>query len=156
MSVLVILSDFLCRLPFCRWLMVSTPKHRKWLTTTALRGDMQLTKFRKRWHAEPTNVLYFWETPDGLEEVQKPLIGTLHFFSWWENDACFKFLLQHSDGKVRIWCKHESVAPSCIVSMIQAIGGLMQQKILSSPSLYQMSIIAEHLHVIVTHSVPTF
>lgn len=80
------------------------------------------------------NVLYIWETPDGLEEVQKALKGTLHFLSRWENDAWFKFLLQHSDGKVRIWCKHESVAPSCIVSMIQALGGLMQQKILSSPS----------------------
>lgn len=80
------------------------------------------------------NVLYFRETPDGLEEVPKPLKGTLHFLSRWENDAWFKFLLQHSDGEDRIWCKHESVAPSCIVSMIQALGGLMQQKILSSPS----------------------
>ncbi len=33
------------------------------------------------------------------------------------------FLLQHSDG-VRIWCKeHESMDPSCLVSMVQAAGG---------------------------------
>ncbi len=35
-----------------------------------------------------------------------------------------RFLLQHSDGRVRIWCKeHESMYSSCLVSMVQAGGG---------------------------------
>ncbi|MDF4981198.1 transposase, partial [Vibrio parahaemolyticus] len=34
------------------------------------------------------------------------------------------FLLPHSDGRVRIWCKqHESMDPSCLVSTVQAGGG---------------------------------
>ncbi len=33
------------------------------------------------------------------------------------------FLLRHSDGRVIIWCKeHESMDPSCLVSMVQARG----------------------------------
>ncbi len=35
-----------------------------------------------------------------------------------------RFLLRHSDGRVRIWCKeHEIMDPSCPVSMVQAGGG---------------------------------
>ncbi len=40
----------------------------------------------------------------------------------WSDES--RFLLQHSDGRVRIWCKeHESMDPSCIVSTVQAVGG---------------------------------
>ncbi len=36
------------------------------------------------------------------------------------------FLLQHSDGRVRIWRKeHESMDPSCLVSTVQTRGGVM-------------------------------
>ncbi len=40
----------------------------------------------------------------------------------WSDES--RFLLRHSDGRVRIWCKeHESMDPSCLVSMLQAAGG---------------------------------
>ncbi len=40
----------------------------------------------------------------------------------WSDES--RFLLRHSDGKVRIWCKeHESMDPSCLVSTVQAGGG---------------------------------
>ncbi len=40
----------------------------------------------------------------------------------WSDES--RFLLQHSDGRVRIWRKeHESMDPSCLVSMVQAGGG---------------------------------
>ncbi len=40
----------------------------------------------------------------------------------WSDES--RFLLQHSDGRVRIWCKeHESMDPSCLVSTVQAGGG---------------------------------
>ncbi len=39
----------------------------------------------------------------------------------WSDES--RFLLQHS-GRVRIWCKeHESMDPSCLVSLVQAAGG---------------------------------
>jgi len=39
----------------------------------------------------------------------------------WSDES--RYLLQHSDGRVRIWPKiHESMAPSCLVSMVQAAG----------------------------------
>ncbi len=45
----------------------------------------------------------------------------------WKNVACSdesRFLLRHSDGRVRISCKeHESMDPSCLVSTVQAGGG---------------------------------
>ncbi len=45
----------------------------------------------------------------------------------WKNVACFdesRFLLTHSDGRVRICHKeHESMDPSCLVSTAQAGGG---------------------------------
>ncbi len=44
----------------------------------------------------------------------------------WKNIAwsdVSRFLLRHSDGKVRIWHKeHESMDPSCLVSTVQAAG----------------------------------
>ncbi len=40
----------------------------------------------------------------------------------WSDES--RFLLQHSDGRVRIWCKeHESMDLSCLVSTVQAAGG---------------------------------
>ncbi len=36
----------------------------------------------------------------------------------WSDES--RFLLRHSDGRVRIWCKEH---PSCLVSMVQAGGG---------------------------------
>ncbi len=40
----------------------------------------------------------------------------------WSDES--RFLLRHSDGRVRIWCKeHESIDPSCLVSTVQAGGG---------------------------------
>ncbi len=40
----------------------------------------------------------------------------------WSDES--RFLLRHSDGRVRIWCKqHESMAPSCLVSAVQAAAG---------------------------------
>ncbi len=44
----------------------------------------------------------------------------------WKNVALSRFLLRHSDGRVRIWRKeHESMDPSSLVSMVQAGGGVM-------------------------------
>ncbi len=40
----------------------------------------------------------------------------------WSDES--RFLLRHSDCRVRIWCKeHESMDPSCLVSTFQAGGG---------------------------------
>ncbi len=40
----------------------------------------------------------------------------------WSDES--RFLLRHSDGRVRIWLKeHESMDPSCFVSTVQAGGG---------------------------------
>ncbi len=40
----------------------------------------------------------------------------------WPDES--RFLLRHSDIRVRIWCKeHESMDPSCLVSTVQAVGG---------------------------------
>ncbi len=40
----------------------------------------------------------------------------------WSDES--RFLLRHSDGRVRIWCKEqESMDPSCLVSTVQAAGG---------------------------------
>ncbi len=42
----------------------------------------------------------------------------------WSDES--QFLLRHSDGRVRIWHKkHESMDPSCLVSTVQAGGGVM-------------------------------
>ncbi len=56
------------------------------------------------------------------------------------------FLLQHSDGRVRIWCKeHESMDPSCLVSTFQA-GGLMVWGIFSWHTLGLLVPIEHHLN----------
>ncbi len=40
----------------------------------------------------------------------------------WSDES--RFLLRHSDDRVRIWHKeHESMDPSCLVSTVQAAGG---------------------------------
>ncbi len=40
----------------------------------------------------------------------------------WSDES--RFLLRHSDGRVRIWRKeHENMDPSCLVSTVQAGGG---------------------------------
>ncbi len=39
----------------------------------------------------------------------------------WSDES--RLLMRHSDGRVRIWCKHESMDLSCLVSMVQAGGG---------------------------------
>ncbi len=42
----------------------------------------------------------------------------------WSDES--RFLLRHSDGRVRIWCKeHERMDPSWLVSTVQAGGGVM-------------------------------
>ncbi len=41
----------------------------------------------------------------------------------WSDES--RFLLRHSDGRVRIWrTEHESMDPSCLVSMVQAGGNI--------------------------------
>jgi len=73
----------------------------------------------------------------------------------------FRFLLQHSDGRVRIWRKeHESMDPSCLGSTVQAGGGgVMVWGIFSWHTLglllpfeyclnatANLSIVADHVH----------
>ncbi len=59
----------------------------------------------------------------------------------WSDES--RFLLRHSDGRVRIWRKeHKSMDPSCLVSMVQAGGGgVMVRGIFSWHTLYQLIII---------------
>ncbi len=63
----------------------------------------------------------------------------------WKNVACSdesRFLLRHSDGRVRIWRKeHESMDPSCLVSTVQAVGGVMVWGKFSWHFLYQLIIV---------------
>ncbi len=77
----------------------------------------------------------------------------------WSDES--RFLLQHSDGRVRIWRKeHESMDPSCLVSTVQAVGGgVMVWGIFSWHTLCPLvpiehrlnataylSIVADHVH----------
>ncbi len=77
----------------------------------------------------------------------------------WSDES--RFLLQHSDGRVRIWCKvHERMDPSGLVSTVQAGGGgVMVWGIFSWHTLgplvpiehrlnatAYMSIVADHVH----------
>ncbi len=77
----------------------------------------------------------------------------------WSDES--RFLLRHSDGRVRIQCKeHESMAPSCLVSTVQAAGGgLMVWGIYSWHTLgplvpiehylntvAYLSVVADHVH----------
>ncbi len=81
-----------------------------------------------------------------------------------------RFLLRHSVGRVRIWCKeHESMDPSCLVSTIQAGGGgLMVWGIVSWHTLgpltpiehslnttAYLSIVADHVHPFMTTVYPS-
>ncbi len=86
----------------------------------------------------------------------------------WSDES--RFLLRHSDGRVRILCKeHESMDPSCLVSTIQAGGGsLMVSGIISwhtlgplvpiehrlNASAY-LSIVADHVHPFMTTVYPS-
>ncbi len=81
------------------------------------------------------------------------------------------FLLQHSDGRVRIWCKeHESMDPSCLVSMVQVGcgGGVMVWGIFYWHTLGPLvpiehrlnttaypSIVADHVHPFMTTVYPS-
>ncbi len=90
----------------------------------------------------------------------------------WKNVACSdesRFLLQHSDDRVRIWRKeHESMDPSCLVSMVQADGGVMGWGIFSWHTLgplvpiqhclnttVYLSIVADHVHPFMTTVYPS-
>ncbi len=67
------------------------------------------------------NLISFFSTP--LWTVQNWTIEDWKNVAWSDES---RFLLRHSDGRVRIWCKeHESMDPSCLVSMVQAGGGVM-------------------------------
>ncbi len=84
----------------------------------------------------------------------------------WSDESWF--LLQHSDGRVRIWCKeHESMDPSCLVSMVQA-AGVMVWGIFSWHTLgllvpiehrlnatVYLSIVADHVHPFMTTVYPS-
>ncbi len=87
----------------------------------------------------------------------------------WSDES--RFLLQHSDGRIRIWRKeHESMDPSCLVSTVQAGGGgvIMVWGIFSwhtlgplvpiehrlNPTAY-LSIVADHVHPFMTTVYPS-
>ncbi len=81
-----------------------------------------------------------------------------------------RFLLRHSDGRVRIWRKeHESMDPSCLVSMVQAGGGgvivwgifswhtlgpLVPVEHRLNTTVY-LSIVADHVHPFMTTVYPS-
>ncbi len=80
----------------------------------------------------------------------------------WSDES--RFLLQHSDGRVKIWHKeHENMDPSCLVSTVQACGGVMVWRIFSWHTLGPLgtiehrlnataflSIVADHVHPFMT------
>ncbi len=84
----------------------------------------------------------------------------------WSDESLF--LLRHSGGRVRIWRKeHESMDPSCLVSMVQA-GGVMVWGIFSWHTLgplvpiehrlndtAYLSIVADHAHPSMTTVYPS-
>ncbi len=81
-----------------------------------------------------------------------------------------RFLLRHSDGRVRIWRKeHESMDPSCLVSTFQAAGGgvivwvdiflahfgpLVPIEHCLNTTAY-LSIVADHVHPFMTTVYPS-
>ncbi len=89
-------------------------------------------------------------------------------FAWSDEP---RFLLRHSDVRVRIWRKeHESMDPSCLVSTVQAGGGgvnvwgifswhtqgaLVQIEHCLSATAY-LSIVADHVHPFMTTVYPSF
>ncbi len=87
----------------------------------------------------------------------------------WSDDES-RFLLRHSDGRVRIWhIEHEIMDPSCLVSMVQAGGGAVMvwgifswytlgplvpiEPRLNSTSY--LSIVADHVHPFMTTVYPS-
>ncbi len=92
---------------------------------------------------------------------------------YWKNVAWSdesRFLLRHSDGWVRNWCKeHENMDPSCLVSTVQAAsGGVMVWGIFSWHTLgllvsiehclnttVYLSIVADHVHPFMTTVYPS-
>ncbi len=86
----------------------------------------------------------------------------------WSDES--RFLLQHSDGRVRIWHKeHESMDSSCLVSTVQAGGGgvmvwgifswhtlgplvPIEHRLNATPYL---SIVADHVHPFMTTVYPS-
>ncbi len=87
----------------------------------------------------------------------------------WSDES--RFLLRHSDGRVRIWRReHESMDPSCLVSTVQAGygGGVMVWGIFSWLTLGRLvpiehrlnataylSIVADHVHPFMTTVYPS-
>ncbi len=86
----------------------------------------------------------------------------------WSDES--RFLLQYSDGRVRIWRKeHESMDPCCLVSTVQAAGGgVMVWGIFSLHTLgplvpiehclnatAYLSIVADHVHPFMTTVYPS-
>ncbi len=81
----------------------------------------------------------------------------------WSDES--RFLLQHWDGRVRVWRKeHESMDPSCLVSTVQAGGGgvmvwgifswhtlgpLVPNEHCLNSTVY-LSIVADHVHPFMT------
>ncbi len=71
----------------------------------------------------------------------------------WSDES--RFLLQPSDGRFRIWHKaHESMNPSCLVSTVQAGGGVMVSWHTLGPFAY-LSIVADHVHPFMTTVYPS-
>ncbi len=84
----------------------------------------------------------------------------------WSDES--RFLLWHSDGRVRIWRKeHESMDPSCLVLMVQAGGGVVVWGIFSWHTLVPLvpiehrlnataylSIVADRVHPFMTTVYP--
>ncbi len=88
-------------------------------------------------------------------------------FVAWSDESWF--LLWHSDGRVRIWRKeHESMDQSCLVSTVQAGGGVMVSGIFSWHTLGPLvpiehrlnatdylSIVADPVHPFMTSVYPS-
>ncbi len=85
----------------------------------------------------------------------------------WSDES--RFLLRHSDGRVRIWRKaHESMDLSCLVSTVQTVGGVMVWGMFSWHTLGHLvpiehrlnvtdylSIVADHVHPFMTTVYPS-
>ncbi len=85
----------------------------------------------------------------------------------WSDES--RFLLRHSDGRVRIWRKeHESMDPACLVSTVQAGGGVMVWGVFSWHTLgplvpiehrlnatAYLSMVADHVHPFMTTVYPS-